>query len=214
MSMAIIQPVVESTADAEDRAERLAKEFQELLEHDVRSIRRKAEIILELEQMGRPLLDRRVPFYHYLCRIANGNMLPEVLLEFGYNAELLHKVSQLSIQEQRKLVGGEKPKLFFYTEDGKLDHKLVDLKAISKSGHNPSRVLAQIFDKDHIRTDAEQSMRLLEWTAKKSEKQSHKRVRANVGGCYLDWERKGIDVPRKTFISLADLEEMVKRLRA
>lgn len=192
----------------EQRIEHLKRELISIVDSEAASLLRKAQIIKELEESGENFSEwkRPIPFFNYLRRIACGQMLPEVLVRFGGNAEALNRISQLPLQDQKRLADGEQLKLLFYKEDGTLDQQSVDPAEVN------GKTLRRLIAKDnHILSEGEQSLALREWQMKR-QKKSHKRTRASVAGCLLDWERGGIDVPHKMYISKADLKEILRRL--
>ncbi len=197
-------------ADIAQKAEGLhAKTDEELVSGLVKRIRLTAEhlvelasYVYELERRGKDLSYLRLAMIHHLRRIACGQLLPEVVVRFAGAPRLMSLISNLPLDDQKRMSDGEMLKLLVYTASGEKTHRMADPLAMTQSQAR------QVLAKDHIRTESEQSLILDQWIAKKRFNPPDR-----IGELKIDKERGGVVVGRR-FIALTDLQAAVAVLRS
>ncbi len=193
----------QATLVATKTTEELRKMLVESLHVTAQHLLHLAGIVYELEHnRNEDLSGLRMGMIHHLRKIACGQVLPEVVVRFAGSAMLINAVSGLPLDDQRDIVDGKSVKLWVYSPDGKKTWRTPDPMAMT-----PSQV-RQVFAKDHIRGEGEQSLILDQWIAKKQNKRPDR-----IGNVRIDKERGGAMVG-KTFVPLADLIAAVAALRA
>lgn len=114
---------------------------------EVEHVVRISTLVRRLEEMGESLEDfpcsTLLPWYR---RVAYGQLMPEVLVQFGQHKALARRTMGLSIPEQRLIVCNGPIKVM---EPGG------DSRQVPAFDLSP-RELKQVFDRDHLRTEAEQ----------------------------------------------------------
>lgn len=156
-----------------------------------------AAIVRELEDRGEDLSQLRLGMTRYLRKIAYGQVSPEVVVRFGEYPLLVDRVAALPTPDQQKLCSGEPVRLMLLTERG-TDHRMVDPLALNR------HQIAQIFDRDRIRTDAEQ----VAWIEGRAPRLQQDRKRPKKQRVRADADRGGIIVGR----AFATLDEVLHAL--
>src|SRR6185312_1699895 len=96
------------------------------------------------------LSELKIGMIQYIRKIGHGQLLPEVVLRLAFNQNLLRRVSNYPLPDQRKVIECEAFRVV-RIEDGKM----------VKTDPLPAHLLtkndiAQVFDMDHIRDEEEQ----------------------------------------------------------
>lgn len=137
---------------------------------------RLAVIVRTLEERGEDLADLKIGLLSYLRRIAYGQILPEVVVRFAEYPSLVRRIAALPIPEQLRLAQGEPVPVAIRTEDGSIDHRLMDPLSLSGSQ------VAQVFSSDRIRTAAEQITAIETRRPRRRKKEGRVRVDRERGG--------------------------------
>lgn len=130
-------------------SEELRRQLTVSLNVTAQQLLRMAAIVRILEERGDDLSDIRGALPGYLRRIAYGQMLAEVVVRFADSQQLVKRISQLPIPDQRRLAAGEPIEVAVVTDQG-TERRMVD--PLNLRGP----LLAQVFASDHIRTLPEQ----------------------------------------------------------
>lgn len=161
---------------------------------------RMAAIVRVLEERGDDLSEFRGALPGYLRKIAYGQMLAEVVVRFADSPQLIQRVSQLPIPDQRRLADGESIEMAVLTEAG-TDKRMVDPLALR------GPLLTQVFAPDHIRPLHEQVLILEARRAAPQpvKKQAKSRVRSDreLGGVFVG---RGFASQEEILDALADLQ--------
>lgn len=144
---------------------------------------------------------KRLPLFPWLRRIAYGQVLPEVMLEFGCSTPLLKAVSRLPIPEQQRAVSGESFPLVILDEKGQRTTRMYHPLDLSLGQ------MGQLFAEDCIRTPEQQLMYLDD----KREKASTP-VPEQVGIIRLDVDAEQLIIGRHR-VSLVDADKAVRMLK-
>lgn len=162
-----------------------------------------AALIRIIEQVDKRDLRelKRLPLLPWLRRIAYGQVLPEVMLEFGCSTPLLKAVSRLPIPEQRRAVSGESFPLVVFDDKGGRTHRMYHPMDLSLAQ------MGQLFSEEGIRTPEQQLMYLDD----KREKASVP-IPEQVGIIRLDVEAQQAIIGRYR-IALSDMEKAVRLLK-
>lgn len=140
-----------------------------------------ADIVGELERRGDDLEDLRLGLIDYLRRIASGQLLPDVVVRYAGQPNVLKRVAVLPIADQRKLV--TQPAIDFAVWRGdSIEWKKVDPSLMTTTQ------LTQVLAPDHIRTRSEQ-VTLLEHRREMSSRQQDDLVDSDRGGVKADRSR-------------------------
>lgn len=160
-----------------------------------------AIIIHILEERGEDLSALRIGLLHHLRKIANGQILSEVVVKFAGRPSLISLVGNLPIDIQKDLASGGTVALVVYTDGGTRSIRQADPMNLTR------QQTAQVFARDHIRTEAEQGLIL---DQRREVKMTRKPEQ--TGELRIDYEKKGV-WHKRTFIPFNDLDEAVKLLR-
>lgn len=158
------------------------------------SISRMAAIIRELESRGEDLSDLRIGMVPFLRRIAHGQLSASAVVRFASRPLLLQQIGNLPLPDQEKLAGGEPVRLMV----GGGDFRLVDPMDLTRDQ------FFQVFARDHIRDDSEQSLVLQQKST-----QPKKKRKIQSGRVRPDRERMGLIVGR----AFAPIDDVLAGLR-
>lgn len=112
---------------------------------------RMARLWVELESRGEDLSAYRNPMLAFLPQVAGGALLPEVLLLYGGNPELIEAISGLVPEDQEKLTKPDARVKVLAAEGGTRSARLTDLRKSE---------IRQVLGSGKIRTVAEQQRHL------------------------------------------------------
>jgi hypothetical protein len=167
-----------------------------------RSLLSNAVAIAVLEEKGKDLSGLKISLLHHLRKIACGQLLPEVVVRFAGKPSLITRVGSLPIPEQRRLAAGEHVLLLVPdVHEGGYTHRMADPLDMSAAQ------ISQVFARDHIRSEAEQALKLDE-----RHEEARTPIPETVGNLKIDKERDGIMVGRH-FVSRSDMETALRILR-
>lgn len=181
--------------------EQLDAELSRCLRVTAEDMKRLAGILREKENRGHDISAFRMCPIHSLRLIASGQLLPEILVAFIGQPSLVRAIGSLPISDQERIARGEPLKLVVFGSGGQTDTRMVAPRLLG------SKEIKQLFDRDHIRDEAEQAMYL--------DRQRQKQIRKapdRVGVMRIDKERGGVTVGNH-FISEGDLASALKALR-
>lgn len=171
------------------------------LARTAREMLQMALMVQELERRDVDMAGLRLGLRNHLRKIACGQLLPEVAVQFAGSDQLITSIGNLPLNDQRQLVDGGKVRLLVIGADGMTTHQMAD----------PYRMLPeqrrQVFARDHIRDDAEQALYL-----SREREKAARPLSTTVGNLKVDDARGGAMCGR-TFIPLADLEQAVALLK-
>lgn len=177
--------------------EELHQQLAQALSSTAQNLIRMAAIVRELEDRGEDLSQLRLGMTRYLRKIAYGQVSPQVVVRFGEYPLLVDRVAALPTPDQERLCSGEPVRLMLLTEHG-TDHRMLDPLALNR------HQIAQIFDRDRLRTDAEQ----IAWLEGRQPRLQQDRKRPKKQRVRADPERGGIVVGR----AFASLDEVLHAL--
>jgi hypothetical protein len=152
-----------------------------------------------LERRGEDVT--KVALLHHLRKVDCGSMLPQVLARFLGSNKLIGIIGSMAHNVQRELADGAKVPLVVRGDDGTPTHRMVNLLEML-----PQQI-AQVFARDHIRSESEQILYL---DAQREAKAAP--VPEIVGPAKIDRERDGAYFGR-LFVPTATLERVVRELR-
>lgn len=104
----------------------LKARLAECLARTADDLREMAAIVGELEARGEDLDALKLGMIHYLRRIAAGELLPEIVVHFSGNPQVLDLVALLPLSDQRQLVKGEGVE-YVAISSGQLVERRIDL---------------------------------------------------------------------------------------
>lgn len=177
-----------------DDVSKLREEYLNCAGDFVGSIIRLSIIVRRLEELGDDLSDMEISILPELRRVAYGQVAPELLVNLQGKSQLLRRVSNLPMPEQRKIASGEPIMVL----DAGGDHRMVPPLNLT------SREIKQVFGDGCIRDEADQST----WIRKESQKKPRAKSLDDVT---LDRKRRGI-VVRDRFISATELSGYLSQL--
>lgn len=177
----------------------LMVKLEEHLTMSVEHLKDVAAIVLLLEERGADLSDINSKMLHWCRRVAYGQIMPELVVQYSGSTSLLRRLSGLPLSDQAKVVPDE-PIAVVVQHDEVTTHRLVRPSKMSPAEVN------QVFAADHIRDDSEQ----VSYLASKTQASPRACVRPQV---VLDARRGGIIVTGDAvFIAVDDLSHYVSRL--
>lgn len=139
---------------------------------------------------------------HALRKIAHGQLLPDIAAKLIASKTVFGRVSNLPLNEQRR-VAEDKPLPIAEQQDGEWTHRLVKPSAMTVEEAR------QVFADDHVRDVGEQRS-LVSGRAARAETT---RSRKQAGPYVIDGRRKLVKFTKPCELTLADLSELVGRLR-
>lgn len=176
--------------------EELKSRLTSLLARTAEDLSSMAAIVGELERRGEDLSTLKLGIVHYLRRIAAGQLLPEIVVQYSGYPLMLRQATVLPIEDQRRLISGE-PLPVAVWRGNNIEWRRVDPLALTRDH------VTQIFAGDHLRTDAEQ-VSYLEGTRLHPRKPKQ----PSMGRAKADPKRNGIVIGR----SFAPYEDVLLAL--
>jgi hypothetical protein len=136
-----------NTVAAMNDPEELRRLIVEHLNHLVLDFIQLAALVKRCNELGIGLSDMQIPILPYLMRLACGQILPEVLVQFHSRPWHLRRIAALPLPDQERIVHGEPCTLMLPNGD----HRAVPATLLN--GYE----LSQVFGPDGIRDEAEQA---------------------------------------------------------
>lgn len=165
-----------SIANLEDTpTEILREELARALEITAENLVWLARLWNELEMRGEDLRQLRGGLRNFLPLIASGKLDAQAAVQFAGNLTMLRALSGLPLEDQRRIVGGQKLTLVEYRGDE------VVTRSISPDDMT-SKMIRQVFTTGRVRSEEEQ--RLIVTTlqpARKENREARKKERIAIG---------------------------------
>lgn len=185
-----------SRASSDDLKARLGS----LLARTAEDLREMSAIVAELERRGEDLAGLRLGIVDHLRRIAAGQLLPEIVVQYAGYPQLLRVATGLPLPDQRRLLDEAAVALAVWRE-GRIEFRRADPLCLT-----PAQ-LRQVFIGERLRTDAEQVSYLESRALPKPDSKAGQRSRVRA-----DRQRGGVRIGR-SFAPLGDVLEAIAQLR-
>lgn len=127
----------------------LDREFGVTLDATSEHFMRLAVMVRIMEERGRDLSELKNGMIAYLRKIAYGQLLPEIMADFGHRPSVLKRLSMLPMPDQAKAYK-QGVEVGVFGNNGGVEHVKLPISSL-----NPEQVKA-VFAPDHIRTPEEQ----------------------------------------------------------
>lgn len=177
--------------------DQLKSRLTELLSVTAETLLELAAIVKELEWRGEDLENLKLSMIHWLRLIANGQLLPEVVVKFQATPMVMRKIARLPIPDQRRLANGGSVDLL---ANEKGETRSVPPDAMSRDE------IEQAFATDHIRSLSEQRGVL------DSRSTRRRTPTRDTNGIIVDRRRNVLKLPDGTTITRAELLDYLRRL--
>lgn len=177
--------------------DQLKQELADSLGLTARGLLRCACLYAVLLARGVDLSGLKVGLIDYLPHIADGTLLPEVVVRFAGKASVIRAVGALPLADQARLSSGERV-LLVVRQGGADTHRLADPLEMTP------RQLAQVFGAHRLRSEAEQKLILDD-----RREVACRPVPEAVGKLKIDNERGGVRIGNH-FVPWADLETALR----
>jgi hypothetical protein len=179
-------------------AEQLRAEIADCMTVTVSRLVRIAACVRILEDRGEDLSDLRLGIFQHIRRMAYGQVLPELVVNYQSSPALLRKITMLPIPDQQRILDN-RPVPVAVLDKGDNTHVLIAPKNLSKEQ------IRQVFDNDHIRDLPEQFAYLRSNTVKPP-------PQPVPSAYHVDKRRNGLVVEGAAFISAAELHRLLGEL--
>jgi len=130
-------------------SDRLKEMLVEKFEATIERIVEIASIVRVLENRGEDLDELKIGMIDWFRRVAYGQVLPEVLINYGDNQKLLKKISNLPIPDQKRISSGESVEVLAYVDGAATERKVSPYDMTNKE-------INQVFCNGKIRSLSEQ----------------------------------------------------------
>jgi len=179
----------------ENDVQKLMAQLHKCLTLTVENMVKVGAIVRRLDEMELDLSSLGIPNVALFRRIAHGGMLPEVFVNLSGTPRIMRKVSCLPIPDQRAIVKGTSLKVMLRGGD----HMLIAVADMTDGQ------ASQVFARDHIRSDSQQSA----WLHENEQRAEMKK--AKPPEVMVDKRRHGITIG-DVFLSADDLVKLLGQL--
>ena len=174
--------------------EELRRSIVEHLNHLVLDFIQLAALVKRCNDLGIELADMQIPILPYLRRLACGQLLPEVLVQFHSRPWHLRRIAALPLPDQDKIVHGQPCTLMLANGDRRA------VPATLLNGNE----LSQVFGPDGIRDEAEQAA----WLREKTQR----RPPLAPGDVEMDYRQGLVHIVGEKWLNAEELSHLVSLL--
>ena len=130
--------------------EQLRERLASALRLTAEGIAEMASIVRELEQRGDDLSGFRLAILPYLRRVADGSLLPEIIVSYAGTPTLLAAIATIPVADQRQLLDTGAVTIAVVEHDGTIGSRKIDPRAL------PKRDIPMVFRPDGIASPKDQ----------------------------------------------------------